>query len=81
MTCKVQERTPPALPSPCSGGLQGAGGHGLGSRDCRPLPTFVSPGVTARPVATSVVACVAGLGALAPRGQHPNYQGGSRENV
>ncbi len=71
MTCKVQERTPPALPSPCSGGLPGAGRHGLGSRDCRPFPTFVSPGVTAGPVATSVVAYVAGPEVLAPWGRHP----------
>mgnify|MGYP003987824419 CR=1 FL=1 len=73
MTCKVQERTPPALPSPCSGGLPGAGRHGphRGGQDCRPLPTFVSPGVTAGPVATSVVAYVAGLGGLAPWGRHP----------
>ena len=73
MSAKLKERTPLALTSPCSGGLPGAGGHGphRGGQDCRPLPTFASPRVTARPVATSVVACVAGLGVLAPRGQHP----------
>ena len=71
MTCKVQERTPSTFFSLVVDGLQGAGGHGLGSRDCRPLPTFVSPGVTAGPVATSVVAYVAGLGGLAPWGRHP----------
>ncbi len=72
MTCKVQLRTPSALPSPCSGGLQAAGRHGShrGDQDCRPLPTFVSPGVTAGPVATSVVAYVAGPEVLAPWGQH-----------
>ena len=73
MTCKVQERTPPALPSPCSGGLQAAGGHGSprDGQNCRPLPTFVTPGVTAGAIGTSVLGCVAGLGGLAPWGRHP----------
>jgi len=70
MSAKVQVRTPSTFFSLVVDGLQGAGGHGLGSRDCRPLPTFVSPRVTARPIATSVVACVAGLRGLAPWGRH-----------
>ena len=73
MTCKVQVRTPSALPSPCSGGLQAAGGHGShrGDQDCRPLPLLVTPGVTAGAIGTLVLGYVAGLGVLAPRGQHP----------
>jgi len=73
MNAKLKERTPSTFFSLVVGGLQGAGGHGphRGGQDCRPLPTFVSPGVTAGPVATSVVAYVAGLRGLAPWGRHP----------
>ena len=72
MNAKVQERTPSTFFSLVVDGLQGAGGHGSprDGQDCRPLPSFVSPRVTARPIATSVVACVAGLGGLAPWGRH-----------
>ena len=71
MTTKVQVRTPSTFFSLVVDGLQGAGGHGLGSRDCRPLPTFVTPGVTAGAIGTLVLGCVAGLRGLAPWGRHP----------
>ena len=72
MSAKVQVRTPSTFLSLVVGGLQAAGGHGShrGDQDCRPLPSLVSPGVTAGPVATSVVAYVAGLRGLAPWGRH-----------